>query len=347
MKKQIKKGLILLLVALLTFSGAACSGGSSDDAELPEVINFGILRVPNDQTLAIEQGYFDEYFNEMGIEVEYKIFDSGAEANQALASGSIDVASMGNTNAIISLALDLDVEMVWIHEILGSIEALAVRDGSGIETVEDLAGQKIAVPFASTAHYILLNVLKMAGIEDDVQLLDMNTAELVAAWERGDIQAAYSWQPSLGELYKTGKPLVTSADMAEEGFITANVVVARKEFSETYPELMAGMIVQYVKAGDVYRADPQEGAQIEADALGIDQADAYEQMQGSIWKTPQELLGDDYFGTTGNPGHFAVIMKDTADFLQEQGSIDAAPDQEAFNVYVNPEYIEMAIEMME
>ncbi|QSX09386.1 ABC transporter substrate-binding protein [Alkalibacter rhizosphaerae] len=346
MKKQWKRGFVLLLVLLLAFSMVGCSGDGDDEA-LPEVINIGVLRVPNDQTLAIAEGLLDDHFGEMGIECKYIIFDSGVEANQALASGSIDFASMGNTNAIVSLARDLDVEMIWIHEILGDIEALAVKNDSGIEKVEDLAGERIATPFASTAHYILLNTLKLAGIENDVELLDMQTAEIVAAWERGDIKAAYTWQPSLGVLLQTGFPLVTSQDMAEKGFITANVVVGRKGFTEKYPELTAGMLMNLAKAGDIYRADAQEGARIVAEELEITPEDALMQMQGSIWKTPQELLGEDYFGTTGNPGHFAVIMKDTADFLEEQESIDQAPDQEAFNTYVNPKYIEMAVEMMD
>lgn len=352
MKKMWKKGLVLLLVLLLSVSGMACSGGGDSDADLPKEINIGILRVPNDETLAIAEGYLDDYFGEKGVACNYIIFDSGVEANKALASGSIDFATMGNTNAIISLTMDLDVEMVWIHEILGEIEALAVKEGSGFQEVADLAGQKVATPFASTAHYILLNAIKEAGLEagtnpGQVQLLDMQTAEIVAAWERGDIQAAYTWQPSLGKLLETGYTITDSQKMAELGYITANVMVGRKAFTEKYPELTAGILLQLAKAGDVYRQDPQEGARIVAEELEITQEDAFMQMQGSLWKTPEELLGEDYFGTTGKPGHFATIMKDTADFLQTQGSIDAAPDQEAFDQYVNPKYIEMALEMME
>lgn len=92
---------------------------------------------------------------------------------------------MGNTNGIIALSRGLDVELIWLHEILGEIEALAVRKDSGIEKVEDLAGKSIATTFASTSHYSLLQVLNEAGIADQVQLLDMQTVDIVAAWERG------------------------------------------------------------------------------------------------------------------------------------------------------------------
>jgi taurine transport system substrate-binding protein len=353
MKNKFKKILLILLITALAFTLTACgnqqntgtqSGNNGGSSSLPEEINFGILRVPNDETIAIAQGFFDEYFTERGIEVNTRVFDSGVEANQALASGSIDFATMGNTNAITALARELNVELIWIHEVLGENEALAVKNGSGIEKVKDLTGKRIAVPFASTAHYVLLNVLKEAGIEDEVQLLDMQTAEIVAAWERGDIKAAYSWQPTLAQLLKSGSVLIDSKDMAEKGYITANVEVVRKEFSGKYPALVADFISALSKAADIYRNNPKKAAEIAGKKLGIEPEVALHQMRGTEWVSREELLGPEFFGTTAEPGNFAKIMKDTSDFLKNQGSIDESPSQAAFNEYVNPEYIKMSLE---
>jgi taurine transport system substrate-binding protein len=345
MKKIWSKRLLsILVIGLLIMSGCTKEVNEDPDGnQIPEEINFGILRVPNDETIALAEGLFEKYFGSLGIKVNTIIFDSGTAANKAMASGSIDFATMGNVNAVVSLVSDLGAEMIWIHEALGDIEALAVKDGSGINEISDLVGKKIATPFASTAHYILLNVLKEAGIEDQVEILDMKTAEIVAAWERGDIDAAYTWQPSLGNLLENGKALITSADMAEKGFVTANVDIVRKEFSSKYPNLVVSFIAMMEEAGDIYRNDPVRASEIVAGELEIGQEDALEQMKGSIWLTPEELLGDNYLGTSSNPGRFASIMKDTGDFLVEQGSINSAPDQAAFNEFVNPYYIEQHV----
>ncbi|WKY48695.1 ABC transporter substrate-binding protein [Eubacteriaceae bacterium ES3] len=339
-----KKGILLfaaLLFCIIALSGCGSQTASSD---VPKEVKIGYLRVPNDEMVSKTKEIFDDYFTEIGVPYEFIIFDSGAEANQALASGSIDFASMGNTNAIIALARGIDVEMIWIHEVLGEIEGLAVKDGSGITTAQDLVGQKIATPFASTSHYVLLNYLKENGIDEQVELLDMPTADIVAAWERGDINAAYTWQPTLGQLTQNGSILVDSADMAEEGYITANVLVVQKEFSSSYPDLVAGFVKCLGEGGDIYRADSQDAAETVSAELEITPEEALTQMSGSIWLTPEEELSEDYMGTTGNPGHFATIMKDTADFLAEQKSIDAAPSQEDFDGYLNPLYIEMSLE---
>jgi len=346
-----KKILLVLLIGLLTIFLVSC-GGDSDKSEktaksLPEEINFGILRVPNDETIAIVEGMFDKYFGDKGIEYKLTVFDSGAEANRALASGSIDFATMGNVNAVTALARDLGVEMIWIHEVLGEIEALAVKNDSGINKIEDLAGKRVAVPFASTCHYVLLNVLKNAGIENQVQLLDMKTTETVAAWERGDVKAAYLWQPTLGQILKTGKVIVSSKEMAQKGYITANVELVRKEFSNKYPEVVSSFITMLTEAAEIYREDPEKAATIVSEKLEITPEEALVQMQGSSWHTREELISQDFFGTVENPGHFATIMKETSDFLQGQNSIEHSPSQEEFNEYVNPLYIEKSLEKTE
>lgn len=349
-KKLLKKLLVFTLIAFVAVTLTACGGSenadtpSEDTESLPDEIRFGILRVPNDETIAMVEGMFDEYFGKKGIETRFTVFDSGAEANQALASGSIDFATMGNVNAVTALSRELGVELIWIHEVLGEIEALAVKEGSGINKVEDLAGKRVAVPFASTCHYVLLNLLKNEGIEDEVQLLDMQTAEIVAAWERGDVNAAYLWQPTLGEVLKTGKVLVTSKEMAERGYLTANVEVVRKEFSDKYPELVTSFITMMSEAADIYRENPEKAAEIVSQKLEITAEEALMQMEGSTWHSREELLTQDFFGTSEDAGNFAKVMKETSDFLKDQDSIDESPSQEEYNEFVNPYYIENSLE---
>ncbi|MFW6035221.1 MAG: MetQ/NlpA family ABC transporter substrate-binding protein [Halothermotrichaceae bacterium] len=341
-----KKAVVLMLLGMIMLSVVGCGGGSSDQVadSMPEEINFGILQVPNDETIAIQKGLFDKYFEEKGIKCNFIVFDSGAEANAALASDSIDFATMGNINSITARSRELGVELIWIHEVLGEIEALAVKNGSGINKVEDLSGRKIAVPFASTCHFVLLNLLQDAGIKDEVQLLDMKTTEIVAAWKRGDIEAAYTWQPSLGQLLESGEVLVSSQDMIERGYITANVEVVKKDFAEKYPEQVTSFIACLTEAADIYRENPEKAASIVSERLAVTKEEALMQMQGSTWYTPEELLGENLFGTSENPGGFTEVMKNTSDFLKKQQFIDYSPTQEEYNQYVNPAYIESYIE---
>lgn len=348
-----KKIVLVLMLAVLGFTMTTESyalfgfGKKKKETKLPKEINFGVMQVPNDETLAISEGLFDKYFTEKGIKVNLINFDSGSAVITALASNSIDFGVIGSSPATIALALGLDVEMIWIHEILGEIESLAVREGSGINSVKDLAGKRVATPVASTAHYSLLNGLTNAGVANDVQILDMQAPSIVAAWERGDIDATYIWQPALGEiLANDGKIILSSADVAAQGAVTSNVELVSKKFSKKYPDLVAGYIACIYEAGEIYRENPNKVAEIMAKKLEITPEEALVQMKGSMWPTFDLLLSDKYFGTSQNKGALTRIMKETGDFLKEQNSIEESPSQEAFTNFINPEYMEKAKELL-
>ena len=123
---------------------------------------------------------------------------------------------------------------------LGNIESLAVRKKDNIKSIADLKGKTIAVPFATTSHYCLLRYLNSQGMsESDVKLLDMDTNSAYAAWKRGDIDAAWVWQPALQSILDDGgEILVSNGDAAKEGYMTANVEVVSSDFAEKHPELV-------------------------------------------------------------------------------------------------------------
>lgn len=320
-----KKILLFITLLLMVF----VSGCSSND----QVVRLGLLRVPNDAMLAKQMGLFEEKFGALGYEVEYYNFDSGVDANKAVVSGDIDFATMGNINAIVALGNELDAELVWIHETLGAVEALAVRDEANISDVADLEGKTIATTFASTAHYVLLNVLKEEGIEDTVELLNMKTSEIVAAWNRGDIDAAYTWQPSLGSILdQGGTVLVSSADMIEKGYMTANVELARKSFSDAHPELVEAYIECMSEAYNYFMSNQTDAIDKLADELGLSVDEIELQTSGSIWTSLEEMQSDQFI-----EGYINTMVEQTV-FLQNQDFIDRSIDYDEMAVFINESY---------
>ena len=65
-----------------------------------------------------------------------------------------------------------------------------------------------------------------------MQLVDLQPQAILAAWKRGDIDAAYTWLPTLDELRETGTHLITSRELAEDGKPTLDLGVV----STTSPE---------------------------------------------------------------------------------------------------------------
>lgn len=339
--KKLQKVLSFFLAAIIVVLLAGCSSTEEEtDSGLPKEVTIGIIRVPNDKQVAISNGYFEKYFEDKGIETKILFFDSGVAANQALSSGSIDFAEMGYTNSVVALATGIPVELIWIHEVLGSNEALVANKDSGIKEVKDIAGKKVATPFSSTSHFSLLKAAEDAGVESDVQLLDMETSDIVAAWERGDLDAAYTWEPTLSELKKTGTVIIDSKELADRGYMTANVDVVHKDFAEKYPELVSDYVRALDEAVQFYNEFPEKAAEAAAKQLDITPEEAMTQMKATKWLTSEEQISAPYLGTNENPGDFSQVFLDTAIFLNEQSSINTVPDKKEIDEYIETKYIE-------
>lgn len=338
--KTTHKAVALLCAVTLLLVGCGGNVAQSGADSLPQVVNIGTQQIPNDEALAAANGYFEQ---EMGVKVNIVEFQAG-DIRNAMISKDIDFAMLGSSSAILGVANGMDVQLVWVHEVLGSAEQLVAREGSGIKTIQDLKGKKVATPFTSTAHYSLLNALRLNGIEEaDITLLDMQMPDIYAAWQRGDIDAAYGWEPTLSKLLGNGTSLLTSADLAAQGVITANVEIVRSEFAQQYPQLVAGYIRAVDRAVQLYRQAPDDAVATVAQAMGLTQQEAETQMQGSIWLTAAEQLSPDYLGTSAQKGHFVEVAKDTADFLYSQKSLMSQPDAAVFEQFVNPAYLEQAV----
>lgn len=167
-----------------------------------------------------------------------------------------------------------------IGDVIGSAESLVATADFGISDVKDLAGKKVATPFASTAHYSLLSALKVAGVDEkDVSLLDMEADDIYASWQRGDIDAAYIWYPTLDNLISDGGTVITGSDkLAEEGYVTGDLIVARDKFAQENPELVAQFLQAVLKGNDVILNDPDTAAADVAEILGIEEEDAANQL---------------------------------------------------------------------
>lgn len=342
--KRILACIIMLTITAMMLSGCGASKNTEEESDVlsdkPEVVNIGTQQMPDDEKLAIEKGFFEE---ELGVKVNIIEFQAG-EIRNAMVAENIDFALLGSSSATIGIANGMDVELIWIHEILGDAERLVAKNGSNINTIQDLKGKSVATPFATTTHYSLLKALELNGIsEKDITLYDMQMPDVYAAWQRGDIDAAYAWEPTLSNLLKDGKTIISSKDLAAKGVFTSNVEIVRKEFAEKYPDIVTKYIKALNKAVNLYNQDQAEAVKTIAKGLNITEEEAIKQMQGSIWLTAEQQLDPAYLGTSSKKGNLVNSLKDTADFLYKQKSLVAEPMLSIFEQAVNPYYIENAL----
>lgn len=339
-KLSIREIIVLLIAVILLISATACRASKADQTKenkKVKEIKIGTMDLVNPDLVARKEKYYEK---QLGVKVKIVKFDSGKDVNTALAAGSIDVSELGSNPTALGIGNGRNYDVIYIGDIIGSAESLVVKNNANVNSVSQLKGKKIAVPFASTSHYSLLNALKQAGLkESDVKLLDLEPNDIHAAWKRGDIDAAYVWYPVLNNLVKDGKILTGSDKLAKQGIITADLVVARRDFAKSNKNLVVRYIKALNQANDLDQKNKEQSIKDIAEILNISESDAKFQRNGFEWIDGKKQISKEYLGE-----NIANVLKNTADFLKEQGSIKKSPTLKEYKDHVQTKYLKEALE---
>ncbi|GGM16832.1 taurine ABC transporter substrate-binding protein [Micromonospora yangpuensis] len=317
-------GLLAAVSLLLTACGdGAASGG--DPAR--KTIRIAYQAFPSGDLIVKNRALLEDALPDYRI--TWTRFDSGASINTAFVAGSVDIAAIGSSPVArgLSAPLNIPYQVAFVLDVAGDNEALVARTGSGVTDVAGLRGKKVATPFASTAHYSLLAALDRAGVkESEVTLVDLEPQDILAAWTRGDLDAAYSWLPSLDELRKTGTVLVTSRELATAGKPTLDLGVVATEFVRAHPAAVDAWRKAQSQALDLIHDDPAAAAKSVGAELNLSPEEAQRQLSQGVFLRPAELAGPAWLGTSAAKGKLADNLVSAAQFLKDQQKIDAVPD---------------------
>ncbi len=310
--------------------------------EYPKTVTIGYFTMNDDNNLVKENGWLEEELSKSGTTVKWVNFQAGRDMNNAILSKSIDFAGgIGDPPVAIAASTSIPYQIFWVSTVLGESEALVAKNSAKISSIKDLKGKKIATTVSSTSHYSLLSALELEGLTaKDVKIIDLNPTDIVAAWKRGDIDAAYTWDPSLGELYADGTKLISSKELATKGAPTAGYNIVSDEFASKYPQVIELYLKALIKAHDLYAADPDKSAEQWAKANSITKEEALKQAKGNVWLTVDEELSSAYLGTSAAKGNSVNSLKKIGDFLVDQKSLEKKLDASAYDKYINPSYLE-------
>ena len=337
---KIKVSLILLGFAALTIATFAFQGTQQEPAaSAPQAGNVQAPVVVAYQTgvdpskVAQAEGRYEAA---TGTQITWRKFDSGADVIAAVASGDVPIGNIGSSPFAAAASRNLPIEAFFIASVLGQSEALVTRPN--IKTPQDLIGKKIAVPFVSTTHYSLLSALKHWNIDaKQVNIINLRPPEITGAWERGDIDGAYVWEPVLSGLKNGGQVLTSSEEVGTWGAPTYDIWIVRKDFAKQHPEFLRRFAEVTADAGGQYRADPKAFAANETNLKAI------AGLTGSKTSDIANLLaGNRYPDLAGQKalleGSFASDIKKTAEFLRDQGKIDSVND--SYAGFVNADFVQ-------
>ena len=321
-------------LAAATLAVAGLPAVAAEDA--PAEIRIAYQAIPNGDLIVKHEGWLEEALPD--TKISWIKFDSGGDVNTAFLAGAIDIGLAGSSPVTRGLSEpnNIPYKVAWIHDVIGPAESLVARTDTGITDIAGLAGQKIGTPFASTAHYSLLAALYEGGLtEADVTLIDLQPQDILAAWQRGDIQATYVWSPTLDLLKGDGTVLADSAELAAKGYPTFDLAVVTNDFAATYPAAVQEWLRQQDRAVELIQTDPAAAAVPIAAELSITPEEVQTQLDGLVFVGAADQRSETYLGTPDQTGDLATGLLKAAEFLKSQGSIDAVPSFETIAVGID------------
>jgi len=326
------KTLIKAMVGALAASGLLAGAASADK------IIIGHFGNPTPMQLLASS---DAVQKATGWDVEWRKFAAGTDVIAAMASGDVVLSELGSSPLAIAASQGVDLQLIAFSDIIGTAESLIAHNGSGISTIADLKGKRIAVPVGSTAHFSLMGALQHEGIgESDVTIMSMPPDQIAAAWEQGVIDAAWIWQPVQSEILKTGTLIVGADTTAEWGFPTFDGWVVNREFGAANHDKVVAFLKEVDRVNKMYLADPAawnaDSAEVQtlAKATGADPAQVPAILEGFGFLPMATQVTDTWLGSAGN------TIKGTAAFLKAAGRIDNVADD--YSKFVDKSYAEDA-----
>lgn len=262
-------------------------------------------------------GWLDEDLKKDGVAVKWVQSAGSNKANEFLSSGAGDFGSTAGAAALLARTNGVPLKTVYIYS-KPEWTALVVPKDSPIKSVAELKGKKIAATRGTDPFFFLLRSLKENGLsQNDVEIVNLQHADGRLALERGQVDAWSGLDPHMAasEIKNGSKLLFRNID-----FNTFGVLNVREDFLKQYPDYVARVLAQYERARLWILANPDEAAQILAEAAKLDLDVAKKQL------TERTVLDKD----TGTPGDkLKAALEAVVPILKDEKLVKADADPAA------------------
>ena len=261
-------------------------------------------------------------FTAADVPVKLQWFDGYLDSINALSAGQLDCNSQTLNDTISSIAAGADLQVVMMNDFsTGNDQIIAAP---GINSIAELKGKKVAAEEGTVDHYLLLMVLKQAGLSaKDITFVPLETGAAAAAFAAGKVDAAGVYAPFTTQALKRpgAKALTTSRE--HPGAIS-DLLVCRRDFVAKHPEKIQKVVNAWFATLDTIKQDPAGTLPILVERSGVSEAEFKEYNAGTTIQTlEQNRQGF-------KPGSTMLSMPHAAEqistFLVETGLAKTKPD---------------------
>src|SRR5215468_4722604 len=249
---------IQLALALLLAAASFASTARADD----KVLKVGTLKLIHGIS-----AYFYEKFVPAGYTVEVIPFESPTDGKNAVLTGTVDTCIHGIAAFILGAAANEPVYIVANANNRGM--AIMAGPNTGIKSVKDLQGKKVAIWPGSTQEAVILERLRMEGMSiKDIQPIRLQFSDHAAALARGDVDAYVGAEPAAGITLANGTGVLVEYPYSTPiGSLNMILSASQKQVKEN-PERIKMVVDMHKKAVDYAMAHQAEIVDMAVQKLG-------------------------------------------------------------------------------
>jgi NitT/TauT family transport system substrate-binding protein len=235
------------------------------------------------------------------VTIDWKSFNAGPSAIEALFAGAIDMTYIGPNPAISGYVRSNGEALRIVAGATSGGAALVVRNDSGIQKPEDFHGKKVASPQMGNTQDVALRAwliahgMKSTDKGGDVQVIPLANPDQLTLFMKKELDGAWAPEPWATRLIRegNGRLFLDERELWPNGqFVTSHLIV-RTQFLKEHPDLVKDWIRAHVEVTDWINGHLPEAKRL-----------LNQQIQKETGKPLPDALLDDAFGrmtVTYNP----------------------------------------------
>ncbi|MBE9181794.1 ABC transporter substrate-binding protein [Oculatella sp. LEGE 06141] len=287
--------------------------------------------------IALEKGFFQE----SGLNLDYKVMSTTGEIDAAFASGRLDGQNNVTSEAVALAAKGQDFRVVMVADTSNGGDGILARNS--VADIADFRGKSVAVEVGGVSHFFLLQVLEEAGLTaDDVEITNLSPDAAAAAYQAGRADIAVTYSPFLKQANDAQPDGRIIYDTTQMPTAIVDLYIFNPEFVQANPAGMQAFVDGVLKGIEFIETNPDEAYEIAGRRLELSPEDVATELQGVKLTTLEDNIQ-----MLSNPESEVYLlghMDALGQFLKDQNQIPQPPSEATISQLLEPTFVKAAQE---
>lgn len=269
--------------------------------------------------IALEKGFFQA----AGLNLNHKDFSAASDLQAAFGAGRLDAIALATPATMSLKSKGVDYRVILVAD--NSLGGDGILARNSVTDIKDFKGKNVALEVGEVSHFLLLQVLKEAGLnKNDVKITNATPDAAAIAYQAGRTEIAVTYSPFLQKADATQKDGRIIFDTSKMPTAIIDLYLFSTKFVETNPAGAEGFVKGIFQAIDFMKTNKAEALAIAGKRLQISPEEVEAQLKGvGLIDLPTNLK---MLSDPQSDIYLLNHLNEVSEFLIEQKQISRSPD---------------------